>query len=286
MIKMNREIFAKVKTEEQLKVVLEDINISTVILEPEFLSEGLKAACEKDLPAAKAFEQALSDAKKSGKRLYLSLPYILRENYFPKEKTEKLTELTAAGLMFGFLIHNIDEIGLLKELGYEGEVLAGEYLYAYNRKSIEVLKEAFGNLRFISMPELTLDEMNKLQKSSGEGFIFKVYGRQILMLTAQDLVGTSSDRCMSFRNDKNENFISSFEAEDGYSIIYNSTPTYLLDKLDELTASDILLDFTVESEQDVRQILRELDDALQKNGPKPVYDSALHTRGHYLKNIF
>ena len=188
----------------------------------------------------------------------LSLPDVLRERRI--ENIKKML-LSAKAV----IIHNIDEIGLLREHGYQGDVIGGELLYAYNSEAVRFYRRVFPQMRFIAPAELTDAEMLKLEHSAGIRFIYKVYGRQKLMTTAQYLNG-------SFRNEKGGGFAAIYDGVNECSEIYSAVPVSMLERPKEWSGRDILLEFTTEGPEEIRNIL--FSGSTEK-----------YTRGHHYKGI-
>lgn len=264
-----KKIFLKVKTEEQLRCV-----------KKQGMGEAL--ICPPALFQAAAFWE---------KELYVELPAVLREKRAEQVAgaVRRILSLAEDGSSFsGFLVQNIDEIGLLGALGYQGRILAGELLYLYNAKSLEFLRSFFPETVCLAPAELTLTELRLLEKQMGQPLICKIYGHQLLMTTAQCLVkdhsgcvfGTRPER-LRFSNQKKDAFYASSDCALCCGQIYNGVPTSMLDKWEELPGDACLLEFTIENESQTGQVLRSLASAFagQKTAPGGI------TRGHYYKGI-
>lgn len=186
------------------------------------------------------------------------LPEVLREN---RSEQIKAAAMHAPALV----VNNIDTLGLLKEIDHKGNVMAGEMLYSYNSEAICFYKKYFPEMKFMAPAELTDEEIFALEERSGVKFIYKVYGRQLLMITAQKLNG-------KYKDEKGECFEGVFDKEAGLSRIYGGKPVSMLNKKEVWEGRDILLDFTVESEAETEAILKAMS----------VSD---FTRGHHFRGI-
>lgn len=275
------EVFAGVRTKEQLECVLVDDRVDAVILQ---------AGCFSDASELSGYE----------KDFYYALPAVARENKrILLEKTIKLF-LEAGGGQRGFLIENMDEAALLKEAGFQGPVIAGEFCYAYNSAAVSFYRQLFPSMEFLAPAELTLKELEKVENNSKISFIYKAYGHQRLMATAQCLYkdhkgclkektrknGREQDGkdgnpgIFAFTDRKQERFYAAADCTFCMDAIYNGKPTFMLDKKEELTEKKILLDFTIESADEVKGILE------MAWGQKPqTLPAAQFTRGHYYKKI-
>lgn len=233
-------IYIGVKTKGQLNAALHYKQAGAIILPP-YLAETAERLQEN-----------------ANINIWLYLPEVLREN--------RAEEIKAAAMQApALVVNNIDALGLLKEMDYKGNVMAGEMLYSYNSEAILFYKKYFPEMKFISPAELTDEEIFALEERAGVKFIYKVYGRQLLMTTAQKLNG-------KYKDEKGECFEGVFDKAVGLSRIYTGKPVSMLDKKEVWAGRDILLDFTVESEEETVAILTDM----------AVSD---FTRGHHFKGI-
>ena len=200
--------------------------------------------------------EAVRDFKKV--KILSCLPDAVRENR--PDAVKKLISQAEA-----VIIQNIDEIGLLKETDFNGDVIGGQLLYAYNSEAVGFYKTVFPAMKFIAPAELTDDEIKELEAASGVKFIYKVYGCQKLMTTAQYLNGT-------FRDEKKEEFIALHDPVNNYSEIYTAKPVSMLDKKEAWRERDILFEFTAETKEETAKILETME----------VSD---YIRGHHYKGI-
>lgn len=211
-------------------------------------------------------DEIIADISLAGKlgnagNAWLLLPEVLRENKFPAVKE---AVLSARGIR-GFVIQNIDEIGLLKELGRTEPVICGELLYCCNSEAVAFFKSVFQDIGFIAPAELTDEELRRLENVCGVSFIYKVYGRQQLMTTAQMIDGRLT-------NEKGVSYDAVCDKGRGLSRIYTGKPVSMLDKKQAWQGRDILIDFTTESGAEAADILAGMS-------------AADFTRGHHYRGI-
>lgn len=180
----------------------------------------------------------------NAKGLWIMLPDELREN----KVSEIQRIINRLHAVKGFAVQNIDELGLLKEAGYKGDLIAGELLYSYNSEAVRSYRSFFPGMKFISPAELTDKELSKLEGAAGVSFIYKAYGHQKLMTTAQRLNGP-------FKDEKGEKFIAVYDSNLEYSEIYTGRPVSMLDKKETLSGRDILIEFTIEDAKDTKAVL-------------------------------
>ena len=235
----------RIKTEEQLRAALEsNVQVQCLIVD---------SACRMDL-------QKIRRAVGENCKIYLQLPDVLRQ----KRKEQILTLLQQADGFDGLVVKNLDELGLVLEEHAEQrfEIIADAFLYAYNKDAIRFYRELIPNLRFVCSDELTDREIDDFVENT-EDFIYKVYGYQQVMITAQcfykNYAGCDADsgsHLMTLRDEAGNDFYAVSECGQCYSVIYNGVPTNMLDK-DTGGYENILYDFTIESTEQVRQVLTE-----------------------------
>ena len=236
----------RVKTEEQLRAALE----SSV----PFQCLVVDGACKADLQSIR--QETGADCK-----IYLQLPDVLRQ----KRKEPVRTLLQQAEGFDGLVIKNLDELGLVLEehADQRFEIIADPFLYAYNKDAIRFYRELIPDLRFMYSDELTDREASVLVESSDE-FIYKVYGYQQVMITAQCFyknyvgcdAGNGGRHLLTLRDEGGNDFYAVSECGQCYSVIYNGVPTSMLDK-DTSDYENILYDFTIENAEQVRLVLEE-----------------------------
>ncbi|MBO4835395.1 MAG: hypothetical protein J5483_04710 [Lachnospiraceae bacterium] len=240
----------RIKTEEQLRAALES--------NAQFRCLIIDHACKMDLQAIR--QEIGADCK-----IYLQLPDVLRQ----KRKEQIQTLLQQAEGFDGLVIKNLDELGLILEAHADQrfEIIADAFLYAYNTDALQFYRDLIPNLRFMCSDELTDREAGVLAEH-GEEFLYKVYGYQQVMITAQcfykNYVGCDAtedltdDRrhLLTLRDEAGNDFYAVSECGQCYSVIYNGVPTSMLDK-DTSEYENLLYDFTIENAEQVRQVLEE-----------------------------
>ena len=226
-----------------------------------------------------------------GMQFCLQLPDILRE-----KKAESVKKIAERALLFdGVVIKTFDEIALVKEVfnGAGKQIIGDAFLYAYNTEALAFYKNFFPDMKFILPDELTDREIRQLivqaeEKGVAEesDFIYKAYGYQPLMITNQCLnrnYAGCEKPLMQFADEKKNQFYITSECGQCYDIVYNGQPTVMLDKMtdegdtfciDDTSFNHILLDFTIETEDEMRQILSDPDSPVKRL-----------TRGHHYKGV-
>lgn len=183
-------------------------------------------------------------------------------------------QLQASGAPYA-LCDTLDAVAIAREGGIP--VIGGAFLNLYNSLALEEAAE-IGIAEAVLSHELRLSQIAALGGELPRGVC--VYGRMPLMLTRNCPVrnGISCAKCdrTGFLTDrKGVHF--PVRCENGFSQVYNSRPTYMLDRLREIHNVDFyFLDFTVESKGECAQIL----DALETGAaPRGEFTRGLYYRG-------
>ena len=256
-----REIFIRVKNEEQLRAAQECLG---------------KFNCEqKAFLLYPVYLKAVPGNEWAG--IFTDLSYIFREN--ERKNIEEMLDGTETS---GMVVKNIDEMGFLKARGYTGEVIADSFLYAYNREAIRFYKEQFADIIFMLPDELTDDEVNKMQESS-DG-IYKVYGRQPVMFTAQSIAGNYGTEGMVRLESLKKDALIAVDEPFGYTTVYTDDPVSMIDKSEIPGRDRIMVDFTVENAADVEAVLESVLSAANGNAAAAVVDIRAG-RGHHFRGI-
>ncbi len=157
------------------------------------------------------------------------------------------------------LASNIGQIKTLKKYGFE--IMADFRFNAFNGPCVELLLEN-GASNVILSPELTLPQINDLR-----GTAVIAYGKIPVMTThkciLKDTVGC--DKCSGELTDRQG---AKFYVEGtlGHrSIIYNSVPIYMADRLDKLMGHSLHFIFTSESQRECQEIIE-----AYKKGKEPI----------------
>ena len=263
------EIYVRVRTEEQMKSVIQS-GLCDVLLLPSGIAEH-------------AVRMIRDMGVKGDIRIFLDLPDIARENRIENIR-KAAADAESSEDISGFVVKNIDELGLISEPAYSADVIADPFLYAYNDEAVELYKKSFPGIRFISPDELSLHEMEHL--SCAEDIIFRIYGRQRVMFTAQDfrenvrIKGGRYEDMLIMESVKKDRYIILPE-EQGYNSVLTEDAVSMIDKLDELPFNRFLIDLSVESGREADSVLYAAKAALEG---KECHVSGTF-RGHYYKGI-
>ena len=216
---------------------------------------------------------------RSDMEYYLALPYVLRardEDYL-KQLRDKLDNLIS-----GFLVRNLEEAAWVRNLEISYEIVPDAGLYVFNAQSIRFWSEY---CREYTVPyELNAREAEKLAaqaKYVGVRTALIVYGR-IPMMVSANCIKKTAGQCSEYGKVWiKDRYGTDFPVETNcihcYNIIYNSVPYSLHMQHKEVyrTGADIWrYDFTVESAEDCRRILKGDDFPYEK-----------YTTGHLKRGV-
>ena len=137
-----RRYYLRVRTEEQLETALQWGRASGLLLDYE-LAERLRASgkqgiilpvSERSIPG-KDYRAISFPEEGYPEEIFYCLPDVTRQSGI------RLTEQLAADCPpgTGLLIRNLDELGLLQDIGYQGPVIGDSFLYAYNSAAVQIL---------------------------------------------------------------------------------------------------------------------------------------------------
>ena len=257
-----------------------DILVSTC----EQLSVAAQHACRRiyidsDLYLMKYAQVMECMRSNSDMEYYLALPYVLRardEDYL-KRLMDKLDNLIS-----GFLVRNLEEIAWIRNLEIPFGIVPDVGLYVFNTQSIRFWSKY---CQEYTLPyELNAREAGQLAKQAkhiGVRTALIVYGRIPMMVTANCIKKTAGQCSESGKVWIKDRYGTDFPVETNcihcYNIIYNSVPysLHMQDREVYRTGADIWrYDFTVESEEDCRRILKDGDFPYEK-----------YTTGHLKRGV-
>lgn len=217
--------------------------------------------------------------KQKGKEAFFVFPASFRNE--TAKVYEKLYESVI--LKFdGVLVKTIDELGFLKENGFEGLIVSDFNLYSFNKNAFETLSE-FGVDEKCAPIELNLKELRKSQIPYDEMII---YGYLPLMVSAQCVKNNTSgcdknNAVIVVKDRYNKSFIHKSFCDYCYSVIYNSVPldlSNMKDDFNKLGITNLRINLTTESVKQGDNILRDII----KNGQTNLKD---FTRGHIKRGV-
>lgn len=256
---------------EQLKAVVREEAVSVIYVDS-------KIACEN-----RTLE--LLKQKKGHQKVYAALPYIFRKESMKKyEAYYEVFEKEYDGM----LIRNWESYQWLCRHQYSKEIHSDYNLYVFNRWSKNFLKQT-GIQRFTAPVELNVKELEKLDISDAE---LIVYGYQPVMFSA-GCIQKNTDRCTQkesiyYLTDRyQKKFAVKNYCKCCYNVIYNSSPLVLVndrEEIQKLGPAGLRMNFTMEGEEKVQQILAMYKDAFL-NGEDIDISEMDYTRGHFKRGV-
>ncbi|MBQ6361389.1 MAG: hypothetical protein IJJ25_09625 [Lachnospiraceae bacterium] len=263
-----------------------------VSLEQPALLEAVLTAGQADriiLPAERTdperWKETAGRIKAAGAEAVLALPYVFR-NAGEKWLSGHKKKLQEAGFD-GFLIRNIDEAGYFAENDIAGKRIFDAGLYTWNHVSAETMR-SFGADELTLPYELNFHELQDRGLDGADTLV--VYGKIPLMLSAQ-CTKKNTGGCLK-KNGTPAVFSPAYSkladrkgavfAEDSrcllcYTVIYNSVPMWLLDRIPD-GISRVRLNFTDETEEETLAVLQAFAERR-----RPAEGS--FTRGHFTRGV-
>lgn len=272
-----------IQTKEQFRAAMEALEVDGIYVTYDMMDY-------KDiLPMA---EEAVA----RGKDFYLVLPYICRLSVYEKLNKE-LPSIIADDNIKGFIIKNMEEIALIKSLNRDKakEIILNYNMYVYNKEAYEFWREK-GITHFSAPVELNFAELKTLGIKDCD---MVVYGHQPVMVSAQCLYASTSG-CIKEKGVTSHNgylvdriskkFFVQTNCDSCYNIIYNGQSLSLLKQVyevKELDPRNIRLDFTLETEEESKKVIRTFADAYihNKSNSLGMLDKTEYTTGHFKRGI-
>ncbi len=272
----NRGLHVSVVTLEQLIEVREWEHVTRIYMECDIVDSPWD-----DLELKKSIDVT----KKMGKEVYFGLPYIFRNDTISLYES-KYQELCSLGCD-GFLVRTLGQVEFLKQHQYLGGLMLDAQLYQYNNSSIEFWQDK--NICDGTAPfELNRSELKVLKRERMEFFM---YGHLPTMISAQCFVKTIGtcnhhSRTIELTDRKGERFSVRSSCVHCYNIVYSHKPICLFDEMsevEELGFQSIRLSFTIESQKEVRNILKLYEKYLSGNFAE--VDLQSFSKGHFRKGV-
>ena len=279
------------KATYRLTVSLEEPEaFETVLQESGVDSIYLDSACFD----AASWKNAAGRCHRAGKRCYLTLPHIFREE--ASRFFEENRELFAGAGFDGVVVRSWEEIGLisgwveefpaLKEL----TVLMDYGIYTMNREAEKMTVRMASGFRFRFTLPVELNS-RELEEKGCCGSELIVYGRLPMMVTAQCMkktveACTKKPELLSLKDRMGKEFPVKNHCRFCYNTIYNSSPLSLLKDrkiIDRLGPESLRLNFTGESREEIRTVIRAFSGCFLEGRETELQGD--FTRGHFKRGI-
>jgi len=274
-IEQSYELNVYLEKKEYVEAIASFLEVSSIYLDAsEFSAKEIKAY-KNDFP---------------DKKFYFVLPPIFRET--ERNWLEKEFYLLIQAKLDGFMARNLDELSFLiekKREGYAYSIRLDSSLYAFNRESLRIFEQEWKAERITLPLELNAKELSKLADKRSE---LVVYGYLPMMITAQcTLKNLKECQHMAGQFMLIDRYRNKFTVKNickfCYNRIYNCKPLSLLSvkkEVDQIAPGAIRLDFTLESKEEVLEILQAFLQVYQKGEPffKEPYE---YTKGHFNRKV-
>lgn len=230
--------------------------------------------------------------------LYGVTPYIVREK--DEKYLEKLLELLLSGVLKGVLVRNPESASFFADNISKNKIVLDANLYIWNREALHFWEARAG--AFYLPTECNARELRELLDACPDRRLRAgavIYGRLPMMVTANCVRKTmgkcGKKRGITLMEDRyGKRFPVYSDCLCCYNVIYNSVPLSLHRQFAGQIPSDgdYRLDFTLEQEEETRQIIRyfqRLAACSDQKGagdvkiPDPVYRE--YTTGHYKRGV-
>lgn len=236
-------------------------------------------------------KEASSYCRQQGWQLYYRTSNIMREGNIV-EYLNKIKNIDIDGILAGDLSGIYTALNILKV-----PVIADYTINPFNSYSLELLQQ-WGVKGVVLSPELEIKAIGNIRIPEGLEVELMAYGRLPVMTVEYCPLGEAKEcnnNCDScnikgysynwyLKDEKKINFPFAKDSW-GRTIILNSQPLYMLDKLNDLKrlrASAVNISFTTESPEEIEGILKAAFD--KKGDKKPDFIKEL-TRGHYYRGV-
>ncbi len=242
-----------IETQEQFNIIIEENIFSKIYVD----CNAMPTIWDNPL-----LIEWVAKAHQNHQKIYLVMPHIFR--YETVEIFDEFVQELFSVKLDGFMVRNLEAYEFLKLHNYQGEILLDHHVYMYNNWAIKFWGDAGVNQMTHAL-ELTAKEMTELQQEEME---LVVYGYTPNMISAQCIRKTTG-KCtkkleiIKIKDRINKEIYVKNCCDYCYNIVYNTCPTCLFDESEEIQnigPRSCRISFTVESETEVRQVLRSVKD--------------------------
>lgn len=301
-----------VSTQDQLQAVL-DKDLSIGAFRKVFVDSNLFLSLDDRTKAS------IDSSKKEAESpsFYVALPYITREESWDGSLEVKnvANKIIEAGFD-GILVRNLEQLGVLKEIGFKGNISFDYGVYNWNKDSVlEILDIAMADGKAdsfksgifvdeISVPyELNFGEaaelVTALKKIAQIPVAYNIYGH-IPMMVSAGCIKKTTDSCsgrlhelysenVSIVDRKNNKMTVTCNCRHCYNVIWNVFPTSLHGSLDKIMGRDLFddlrIDFTIENGKRCSEILDYYTGRISGGSPADIFENGSFTTGHFKRGV-
>ncbi len=276
----------------------EETRVTDTFLSAMFTGKTMyeKAAVTMDYPEVSRVYLELNEAseddfklahklKKTGKKIYFSLPHIIRQ-----EDHEGIMRdlLTGQKICDGILARQPEGMLIAKRFNADVPIIADYSFYSMNRAAAALYRSS-GISEITAPVELNARELSKLGLTDKELII---YGYQLLMTSAQCIkkttMGCNHNPVMTELTDRqNKHFYVYNDCRYCYNKIYNGMPTMLFGQekqIKRMSPASVRVHFVRENEMAVRDVLNTACEFI-KNETVVEPHIKHFTRGHFNRGV-
>ncbi len=280
---------------EEARIIetLPAVNVS--ILDENQFDVLLKSAADGIIvPLSLASQIDLSKKNINKKKIYLSLPYVVRNEGLdnsPEKIIEKIQKIIKKTSIAGFYVSCPEEVSILKTAGYELPITADIHMYAYNNEAYDLIKK-WGVDKTTVPVELNRREM--IDRSiTGEELM--IYGRIPVMISANCIVKTQkacqkerAGHGVYLKDRKGAKLFVSCNCTECTNVYYNSEVLSIADETElfsRIRPSSVRFSFTNEAPEDITRILETYISGRNDNGSTDKKLIDRYTKGHINRGI-
>lgn len=289
-LKANTSDYKANVAQGNVSVSIEDRRVAEEVLAKEFVTDiYYDSLCYDRKNLLTDLKQDVERTHKAGKKAYYILPAVFRSRTteFYMQNVERFMELNLDGVV----VKSYDALSFaVKNLSEKMDIILDHSVYTWNQRAKELLG-GMKPLRDTAPLELNRRELAARDNHNSEMLI---YGYLPLMTSAQ-CVHANTGRCdahktVTYLKDRyGKYFPVKNNCSECYNTIYNTTPLLLFGYSDELSSmgmSGYRLSFTIESRDEVRQVLDICEETFLtgRRHIKEMY-SGEYTNGHYKRGV-
>lgn len=289
-LKANISDYKENVAQGNVSVSIEDRRVAEEVLAKEFVTDiYYDSLCYDRKNLLTDLKQDVERTHKAGKKVYYILPAVFRSRTteFYMQNVERFMELNLDGVV----VKSYDALSFaVKNLSEKMDIILDHSVYTWNQRAKELLG-GMKPLRDTAPLELNRRELAARDNHNSEMLI---YGYLPLMTSAQ-CVHANTGRCdahktVTYLKDRyGKYFPVKNNCSECYNTIYNTTPLLLFGYSDELSSmgmSGYRLSFTIESRDEVRQVLDICEETFLtgRRHIKEMY-SGEYTNGHYKRGV-
>lgn len=230
----------------------------------------------------------LETGRKNGQAFFLAAPYIVREK--GKKYLERIKKALLTEGFEGVLVRNLESYQFFGRENFAGKIVLDAGFYIWNRETLKFWDGRAGE--FYLPLECNAHEWKELLLACQERSMRSsaiVYGRLPMMIAA-NCIRKTMEKCsrvpeITVLKDRYEKQFPVYtDCLCCYNILYNSVPLSLhgMFKGGAHPAENFRLDFTLEGEEETRQVIRYFHDIF-KSYREPFYNE--YTTGHYKRGV-